>query len=247
MSVKPSFQGEMMLAGWTESHNGGCKVTFWLPSPDDLDMFRGMTVRKGNTAGQRFMAVLVEIPDGELPPTEPKEEKPKREPNYLARKMMLDGYFRNPHLWQAMRADGWYSYDEHKDWVRTQPCVVVTNKLMDIEKHPCQGDIVAHHIQSASLPSAGNSSKTPRKVPDFYTVPICHRHHQTFAHGDATREEREKLKYICIDMTADRIKEVWKLGVGISSLSEISIGLLHSVEAELNLPPFVYNTGEQDA
>lgn len=52
-----------MLAGWSETHNGGAKVTFWLPSADELDVFRGLTVRKGNTAGHRFMAVLVEIAD----------------------------------------------------------------------------------------------------------------------------------------------------------------------------------------
>lgn len=56
-----------MLAGWAETHNGGAKVTFWLPDTADLDTFRGLTVKKGNTAGQRFAAVLVEIGDDEQP------------------------------------------------------------------------------------------------------------------------------------------------------------------------------------
>ena len=56
-----------MLAGWGETHNGGAKLTFWLPDATDLDVFRGLTVRKGNTAGQRFMAVLVEVGEDELP------------------------------------------------------------------------------------------------------------------------------------------------------------------------------------
>jgi hypothetical protein len=64
---KIAFSGELMLAGWNETHTGGAKVVFWLPAASDLDAFRHMTVRKGNTAGQRFMAVLVEIGDDEHP------------------------------------------------------------------------------------------------------------------------------------------------------------------------------------
>lgn len=67
MTPKTAFQGELMLAGWSETHTGGAKVTFWLPDAESLDVFRSMTVRKGNTAGQRFMAVLVEIGDDEQP------------------------------------------------------------------------------------------------------------------------------------------------------------------------------------
>jgi hypothetical protein len=67
MSTATAFQGEVMLAGWSETHNGGAKLTFWLPDAGELDAFRSLTVRKGNTAGQRFMAVLVQIGDDELP------------------------------------------------------------------------------------------------------------------------------------------------------------------------------------
>ena len=65
--MTPTFSGEIQLAGWSESHNGGCKVTFWLQSPEELEAFRALTVRKGNTAGHRFMAALVEIGDDEQP------------------------------------------------------------------------------------------------------------------------------------------------------------------------------------
>lgn len=67
MSIATAFKGEVMLAGWSETHNGGAKLTFWLPDASELDAFRALTVRKGNTAGQRFMAVLVQIGDDELP------------------------------------------------------------------------------------------------------------------------------------------------------------------------------------
>jgi hypothetical protein len=65
--IHTCFAGEFQLAGWSESHTGGCKVTFWLQSPDDLAAFRALTVRKGNIAGHRFMAALVEIGDNEKP------------------------------------------------------------------------------------------------------------------------------------------------------------------------------------
>lgn len=67
MSVRTAFEGELILAGWTESHHSGAKVSFWLPDAQALDAFRHLTTRKGNTAGQRFMAVLVEIGDDEQP------------------------------------------------------------------------------------------------------------------------------------------------------------------------------------
>lgn len=72
--IKPTFQGEIQLAGWSESHNGGAKVTFWLPDAESLDAFRTLTTKKGNTAGHRLMAVLVEIGDDEQP-VEPEQPK----------------------------------------------------------------------------------------------------------------------------------------------------------------------------
>jgi hypothetical protein len=65
-----------MLAGWSETHNGGAKVTFWLSDPDELAAFKQMTVAKGKTAGQRLACVLVEIGEDESPkePEPPKEE-----------------------------------------------------------------------------------------------------------------------------------------------------------------------------
>lgn len=36
----PTINLEVMLAGWTESHSGGAKLTFWLP--DGADMVPGL-------------------------------------------------------------------------------------------------------------------------------------------------------------------------------------------------------------
>lgn len=76
-AITPNFAGEMQLAGWTDSHTAGCKVTFWLQSTEDLEAFRALTVRKGNQSGHRFMAVLVEVGDDEMPVPPPVPEKPK--------------------------------------------------------------------------------------------------------------------------------------------------------------------------
>lgn len=63
----PTFQGEIQLAGWSDTHNGGAKVAFWLPDAESLDVFKGLTAKKGNVAGHRFACVLVEIGEDELP------------------------------------------------------------------------------------------------------------------------------------------------------------------------------------
>lgn len=73
--ITPTFSGEVQLAGWSESHNGGCKVTFWLQDSSDLEAFRTLTVRKGNTAGHRMMAALVEIGEDEQPVPPAKEKR----------------------------------------------------------------------------------------------------------------------------------------------------------------------------
>ena len=71
MTVPVAFQGEVMLAGWSQTHNGGAKVTFWLSDEHDLAAFKAMTVAKGKTAGQRLAIVAVEIGDDEQPKEQP--------------------------------------------------------------------------------------------------------------------------------------------------------------------------------
>jgi len=78
--VKPTFTGEVQLASWSESHSGGAKIVLWLNDPAELDAFRALTVRKGNVAGQRFMAVLVEIGDDEQPVEAPSSPPPEPTP-----------------------------------------------------------------------------------------------------------------------------------------------------------------------
>lgn len=96
--IRPTFSGELQLAGWSETHNGGCKVTFWLADASDLDAFRALTVRKGNTAGHRFMAALVEVGDDELPVQQPKQDDQEPKGGALAK---LAGMFcQQPEFWR---------------------------------------------------------------------------------------------------------------------------------------------------
>lgn len=100
-SLTPTFQGEMQLAGWSDTHNGGAKVTFFLADAADLDAFRTLTIRKGNHAGHRFMAALVEIGDDEQP-----VQTGQQKGGELAK---LAGQFcNNPEFWKFLHAKhGW--------------------------------------------------------------------------------------------------------------------------------------------
>lgn len=102
--IQPLFHGEVQLAGWSESHNGGCKVTFWLSDSSDLDAFRAMTVRKGNQAGQRLACALVEINDDETPVQQPAaaSEPPAPKGGPLAR-----------------LAAQWCASPDFQEWLRT--------------------------------------------------------------------------------------------------------------------------------
>ena len=75
----PTKPLELMLAGWSLTHNGGCKVTFWLSDEDDLKYFEAATVRKGKVAGQRYQTVFVQLNDDDTPDQESLPREPKVE------------------------------------------------------------------------------------------------------------------------------------------------------------------------
>jgi hypothetical protein len=119
--MNPTFQGEVQLAGWSETHTGGCKVTFWLADADDLDAFRALTVRKGNTAGHRLACVLVEIGDDEQPVEPPQEMKGGAKAK-LAGMWCRDNYFTH---WVRSQSD--LSPD---DWIKAT-CGIQSKRQLD--------------------------------------------------------------------------------------------------------------------
>lgn len=255
---KPTFHGEVMLAGWKESHNSGAIVSFWLPDSADLEVFKGLTAKKGNTAGQRFMAALVEIPDGELQRESESGTRgdgrgattdtgggggaadpnaPSRSaPNELAKRLHVDGYFRNPKLWAAMEANGLYTQAEHKAYLESLLCWM---KPSAMDAKQCQGDNIVHHCKSAATPAAGRDSDHPQKPPHWYGITLCSiTHHQNWAHsgiGGATRKDKEWLLENAVAITADRMKLKMKAWLGISSLRDITQEQLKRFEEAIGL------------
>lgn len=66
MSTPIFWQGELMLAAWTNSHRSGPKLTF-AADVDALEAFCHLTTKDGTKAGQRFAAVFVLLGDDEQP------------------------------------------------------------------------------------------------------------------------------------------------------------------------------------
>lgn len=62
------FQGELQLVAWGESSTAGAWVKFWV-HPEDLEHFKTLQMRKGQTCGMRLAAVMVQIgPDEAVVP-----------------------------------------------------------------------------------------------------------------------------------------------------------------------------------
>jgi hypothetical protein len=88
-------------------------VTFWLQDDSALEPFRMATVRKGKTAGQRYMAVLVEIGDDEMPV----KRHPSSDAHLLLTGMDFLNYARatapkpgSRDTWDSARARAWAKY-----------------------------------------------------------------------------------------------------------------------------------------
>lgn len=129
--ITPTFQGEVQLAGWSETHTGGCKVTFWLPESSDLDVFRALTVRKGNTAGQRFACVLVELSDDDQP-APPPETRPKGGP--LAK--LAGQWCQSPDFHAFLRSQGMEcSNSEAAAAIIRKACRVSSRAELDHSRH----------------------------------------------------------------------------------------------------------------
>lgn len=112
-----------MLAGWQETHAGGAKVTFWLSSSEALEPFRLATVRKGKTAGQRYMMVLVEVDD---------DEKPLRHPSNDAHLLLMGDDFLKYAKDMGAGRDHW-DHARAKQWAKY---VIGVKSLSELDSDP---------------------------------------------------------------------------------------------------------------
>ncbi|WP_292992566.1 hypothetical protein [Nitrosomonas sp.] len=165
-----------------------------------------------------------------LSPVHEEQRKPdKKEANYLAQSMHRDGYFRNPKLWDAMEEKGLYTQEMHKVYVQSLPCCGI--KFAPHIK-PCDGDVVMHHVKTSA------NSGVRIKPLHWYGVPLCCKHHMTWAHGShkgsASHEDRHDVMLPhAVGLTADRIKAAFKDSLGLESLSEITQEMLDDFEKYL--------------
>jgi hypothetical protein len=159
--LTPVFHGEVMLAGWSESHNGGAKVTFWLSDPSELDAFRAMTVAKGKTAGQRLGCALVEIGDDDKPvqPAKPVQPEPESFGHYY-QALHKTGWFYSPRVIAAAGTDAAFL-----NFIRQQRCVYCGS-----DQNP-DNPVEAAHVRRVAN-GAGMGIK-----PEYSAIPLCHVHH----------------------------------------------------------------------
>lgn len=79
--LKPYFTTivEVQLKDYGESANAGCWVSFRVPSPEDLEPFRGQD-RSGRNArtGKRYTLMLIELTDQEEHVQAPNDPKPRK-------------------------------------------------------------------------------------------------------------------------------------------------------------------------
>jgi hypothetical protein len=75
-----------MLLSWAESSSRGRTVTFMLPEDEETHPFKDFSMKQGKRAGQRFMAVLVQIGDDE-------QVVPQQRPSQIAALLCKDPLF----------------------------------------------------------------------------------------------------------------------------------------------------------
>jgi len=112
-----TIQVETMLLGWSRSHNAGSKITLQI-NDEDLAHFERMTIRKGKVAGQRLMAVFVEIGDDELPvrQDEPEPERIMSEVESVAAIARVRGHGKFPPGMTGL-AVRWCQDENFHDWL----------------------------------------------------------------------------------------------------------------------------------
>lgn len=125
-----AYQGELMLLGWSESNTSGRKVTFLLPPDTPEHQFKAFTAKQKGIAGQRFMAVLVQIDERE----QPVKQEDQRPLAAIAAMLCKDQDF-----WSWVNDAKWQggtimSEDTAREWL-CQELDIESRRELDLDKH----------------------------------------------------------------------------------------------------------------
>lgn len=138
----PTYQGEVLLLGWSENNRDGMTVRLALDASDEgaVHPFRALGTGKH---GQRFMAVLVPLGDGEQPaiaepapePTAPARERTPWDAMKKAQQAAI--VCNDPEFWEWLHAQcpsaRKVDANEAAEYVRFR-CEVLSRKELDSDE-----------------------------------------------------------------------------------------------------------------
>lgn len=163
---KVAYKGEAQLVRWSDSNTQGPTITLRLPDSENLEHFRGATIKKGDKAGQLYAVMIVEVGEdgsGDAVPPAPVNDNEHGVHGAYYQQLYRMGWFYNPAVWRAIGTDA-----QFLEWLRTQPCAA--------RRVPCgcqcSGDIVAAHVRRVAN-GAGTGIK-----PQYSAIALCDTHHR---------------------------------------------------------------------
>lgn len=229
--IAPLFAGEVQFGGWRDSHRSGPSITLFLQDADALEAFRGLTARKGNAAGHRFMLACVEIGDDEKPvqpvvvPATDREPKGHRY-GLEARALVTSGFF-NPSNLRVLNVIG--TDAEYQDWCRKRPSALCGPDDFD----PVTGEI---RNEPAHVRRAGESG-TGHK-PLFATIPLTHAQHAfQHQHGEAACLDKFKPGACSWDQADAAIKFDTMRATHVLSWAKTKLARIFEVESIGDIEP----------
>ena len=195
------YTGEVQLASWSETHNGGCKVVLWLPDPEALEPFKALTLRKGGQAGQIMLAAFVGVDEG-AQEAQPAKASETGEHGQFWRDMFAAGFFNNPSLRTALGTD-----NEFQMWCRARPCAI------------CGAPAPSEYAHTRRIAAgAGTGTK-----PLYSGLPMCHDcHSKQHQGGESAIGGKEEVDSKTAKHLAAWAKDALKERMGVGSLRSVS-------------------------
>lgn len=214
---KIAYQGEAQLMRWSDSNSGGPTITLLLPQSEDLDQFRGATVKKGGRAGQLYAVMIVELDDTPGGQIVPLAEPEGRQANNLTesdngrfwQNIYRSGWFYNPSIWRAFGTD-----EEYREWIQRQPSCVSKKFSEWVDG---EGRCIAAHVRRVSS-GAGTAIK-----PAYSCVPLTDaEHQQQHGKGESVLESPEWFDKQRSEYLVQWIKHCLYEEFEVDSLTKIS-------------------------